>query len=187
MKLEGSMGRTLLWLPIAVAVMSLAASISIFGETLVSAWIPFGMAALIGIVSLPFASVWKWFTSTSRIWVNCLCNFFVVGCLAAFVILGGNYVFASEDTAHLQAVTVLKKHCERHYRTRRMSRNTVTGGVPYYTYHVLLEMPDGHRKLFAAPYTLYKEINAGSVHEIVVESGLWGMPIMKGGSLSAGL
>lgn len=179
MKQDGSARRALLWVPIIIAGVSLAASISVFGSTLVSAWIPFGLAALFGVASLPLASKWEWFTATSRRWVNGLCNFFVVGCVASIVILGGNYVFASERTAHREEVTVLKKYREKHYRTRRVNRRAVTSGAPYYTYHVQLEMADGSRKGVSMPYARYKNIRTGSVREVVIERGLWGMPVMR--------
>lgn len=179
MKLSESVRRVLFGIIMALSVMSLAASICIYGDTLVSAWIPFGTAFLLGIAALPLSPKWERITMSSRVWVNCLCNIFVVGCVASFVILGGNYMLASEASAHREDVTVVGKHKETRYRPRRVGRRYVGSGKTYHAYRVVVEMADGRRKGITVPYSQYRKIKVGSVREIVLAQGFFGMPIVK--------
>lgn len=176
----------MLWVILAVVLMFFVASVGLLGNTLVSAWIPYSVAALFGVAALPLSRRMEWFTSSSRFWVNGICGFFIASGVASFIIIGGNYIFPSESTAHREEVTVSKKYRQEHHRSRRVGRRYVANGAPYYTYHALVEMADGTEKSLELTYEMYNEMKTGSVREIEIERGLFGMPIIRYGSLSKG-
>lgn len=169
-----------LWGLLVVAGVMLALSVSLYGDTLVKPWVPFGIAALIGIGSIAFSGVWGALTGTSKRWANALYGIVVVGAIASFAIIGGNYFFADDSTAHIENVAVVGKYREKHYKSRRVSRRVYTRGAPYYTYHVTVEFADGRRKSLKVPLKRYNRIRNGSMRELTLQTGLFGMPVIKG-------
>lgn len=173
--------QVVLWGLLIVSALLLALSIHFYGSTIVKPWVPFGMAVLLGIASIAVSGIWRRLTGSAKWWINALYGFAVVGAVSAFAIMGGNYFMADESTAHIEEVEVVDKYREKHYKSRRVSRRVYTRGAPYWTYHVTVEFADGRRKSIEVTQKRYQRIRNGSVRELTMQKGLFGMPVVKGG------
>lgn len=170
-----------LWGILVAGVVLLAISVNLYGKTIVEPWLPYGLAGVVGVASIAVSGLWSGLTGTSRWWPNALYGFAVVGMVSAFAIIGGNYYMADESTSHPEAVEVVAKYREKHYKSRRVSRRVYTRGAPYWTYHVTVEFADGRQKSIEVPKKRYGNIKMGSVRELALQKGLFGMPVVKGG------
>lgn len=171
-----------MWGLLVIGLLLVSISVNLYGKTIVEPWLPYGIALLLGVASIAVSGVWRCLTDTSRWWINALYGFAVVGALSAFAIIGGNYYMADESTAHTEEVKVVDKYREKHYKSRRVSRRVYTRGAPYWTYHVTVEFADGRRKPIEVTKKRYAKIKSGSIRELTLQKGLFGMPVVKGGA-----
>ncbi len=171
-----------MWGLLVIGLLLVSISVNLYGKTIVEPWLPYGIALLLGVASIAVSGVWRCLTGTSRWWINALYGFAVVGALSAFAIIGGNYYMADESTAHTEEVEVVDKYREKHYKSRRVSRRVYTRGAPYWTYHVTVEFADGRRKPIEVTKKRYAKIKSGSIRELTLQKGLFGMPVVKGGA-----
>lgn len=171
-----------MWGLLVIGLLLVSISVNLYGKTIVEPWLPYGIALLLGVASIAVSGVWRCLTGTSRWWINALYGFAVVGALSAFAIIGGNYYMADESTAHTEEVKVVDKYREKHYKSRRVSRRVYTRGAPYWTYHVTVEFADGRRKPIEVTKKRYAKIKSGSIRELTLQKGLFGMPVVKGGA-----
>lgn len=171
-----------MWGLLVIGLLLVSISVNLYGKTIVEPWLPYGIALLLGVASIAVWGVWRCLTGTSRWWINALYGFAVVGALSAFAIIGGNYYMADESTAHTEEVKVVDKYREKHYKSRRVSRMVYTRGAPYWTYHVTVEFADGRRKPIEVTKKRYAKIKSGSIRELTLQKGLFGMPVVKGGA-----
>ena len=79
----------------------------------------------------------------------------------------------------MQEATVVGKHSETRYHTKRISRNRTTRGEPYNVYFISFRLPDGRMKELEIPAGKYVKTRINSSLKIHIEDGMLGFPVIK--------
>lgn len=90
-----------------------------------------------------------------------------------------NYAFAAADTARTERVEVKRKYVEKHYRSKRVSRNRYTRGEPYYEHCIDVEFRNGKVCPVKLGVEKYRRVSRGDTLDATVERGLFGFSVMK--------
>lgn len=164
-------------------ILSAAAAAGLHGNTLIVWWKP---AVTCIILSLPagafIAGRCKWIAQLTHSSVRAV-NFIIASSASVVITLGMfysiNYFCADTTTKHAEKAVVLSKYREKHYRTRRLSRNRSVRGENYYMYHLSLRFADGLTKDITVPPQQYSKVRTGDSIIYAIQRGLFGIPVIK--------
>lgn len=145
--------------------------------TLVDWWLPVvGGLVLAAIVTM---SLYRRFARHG----SSAASFLSVMAFAFAILYSGfysiNYYGASADSTVRIDVSVIAKHREERYRTRRLNRHASTRGAKYYVYVVDLELPDGRVKSLEVPLDEYNCIRNGSTRQVNFRRGAFGIQVFS--------
>ncbi len=145
--------------------------------TLVDWWLPVvGGLLLAVIVSMPL------YRKFARHGLSGA-SFLLVIAFAFAILYSGfysiNYYGASADSTTRLEVSVIAKHREERYRTRRLNRHASTRGAKYYVYVVDLQLPDGRVKSLGVPLDEYNRIRNGSTRQVNSRRGAFGIQVFS--------
>lgn len=90
-----------------------------------------------------------------------------------------NYFGADSDSLETVDAEVSRRYSEQHYQVRRVSRYATSRGRPYHVYYIGLDIPGKGEKVLQVTLERYNKIKKGASMSIDVESGLFGVPVMK--------
>ncbi len=158
----------------------LAGGTALLSRTFIPKWIPITIATVPAIVTAPvLMNRWQKLTHFSRAWLNIPCHILLVGTVLYFGFLAANYWGGDDSTLHPESSTVIAKHRKQHTRYRRAGRRTQVPAGHYYTYHLKLELPDGH--VIDQPVSLqkYNRTRKGAHYTVKLEKGLFGYTVVK--------
>ncbi len=163
-----------------ICIVPLALASAMHSYALVDWWKPVAVCVLAAsILNLVSGRVVRWFTGSTNRWINS-----VVSIVACFSIAAGTFYtlnssFADASTQQEVKATVVRKYSEKHYRTRRLSRNRAVRGEAYYRYYVELELPDGRHKPLEVSTDNYVHMRRGQTMTLYSETGLFGIPVIR--------
>ncbi len=152
----------------------------LYHDTMVQWWVPVGVGAFLGVLSWPLTRrVWPRVTGTCRGIINFPCNLLLVGVVTSALFLGINYWGASPSSAETIETTVSGKYRKQHTRYRRLNRRTRVADGYWYSYRIVIGLPDGREKEIEVPLSEYNHIKTGSRHELTVQQGAFGFNVIK--------
>lgn len=164
----------------ATAIILLGMAAVLHNHTIIEWWKPVGVCILFAIPSgiLMKGLMHKLMHFSRSVWNV------IAGAVLWFGIFIGlfyslNYFKSNETSAQERSVKVLSKYTEEHYHTKRVSRNTVTCGEKYKVYYINIELQNDHEKRIEIPAREYVKIKAGSRITLRIETGLFGIPVIK--------
>ena len=156
------------------------AAISLSARTMI--WFPavvltsFAIAALLGVAIAVRRG--GFLGIRNRILASGVAALILTGVLSgAFLTL--NYVFTADGSAHTERVAVTRKYREKHYRSKRVSRNRYTRGEPYYEHCIDIEFDNGKVCQIKLGMEKYRRVSTGDTLQATIEKGLFGFPVMK--------
>lgn len=108
----------------------------------------------------------------------------MAGLILSFAVFCGtlyslNFYIADETSAVEYSAAVLSKFSEEHYHVRRISRNRVRRGEKYKVYYINIALPDGRSKKIEVPVSEFIRIKEGKRIKLLMETGLFGIPVIK--------
>ena len=163
-----------------VALFLLGGGLSLLGNTMVEWWVPAIVAAIPAIATaIPLIPRWSHLFGFSKPIYTLPFHLLLVGSVTFFLFLGLNRWCADKSTAHVEHTTVIEKYRKEHTRYRRVSRNRHVPDGKYHTWHLKLQFPDGRIKDTEATFSTYRGIRKGSVRDLTIERGLFGMPVIE--------
>ncbi|MCI9284223.1 MAG: hypothetical protein HFJ91_00075 [Muribaculaceae bacterium] len=161
-----------------LSIIAMGAGVSLQGHTLISVWVPSGLAAMIALGTAPMAmDRWRRITDTNRWWINLPCHIIVAGSLSFAIFLGINRVGAHTDQANDVEATVISKYSKTHDRYRRVGRRNIRDGE-WHSYHLSLQLPDGRIKDTQVPFSTYRHSHNGTHRTVCIAPGLLGMDVI---------
>lgn len=163
---------------VLLAVFAAGGGMALYHDTFVPLWVPLVAALLPTAVVLPaFLPRWRRLPGCGHAVVAGFLHVAVTGSLCFAIFLGANYAFASEPEPH-EAVVVGKFRRE-HTRYRRVSRRVRVPAGKYHTWHVKLEIDDGHCTDEQVSLEKYNRIRKGARRTIGLSRGLFGFTVIK--------
>lgn len=151
-----------------------------YEKTLVEWWTPVVFAVFVTVATLPLLGRhWSWLVGEDKTF-GFLCHIFVMGCMAYFLFLGGNWFLADESTVHQEEVTVEeKKHNER-TTEYRVGRRYYRSGRKSHSYYLKVRLADGSLKEMPVTLKRYNRVRTGSTVTISLQEGALGFMVIKG-------
>lgn len=176
-----SFGRyILIGLIILLTMAAYGASMGIYGETVVNAWVPFGGALIIALLSgSRMWRLWNRLSQSDSMWFNLACHTVTATgvVMAAFYVC--NYAFADSTTLHKETVVVERRYSETRHRTKRISRRVYGRGEPYKVYYIDVRfVGSGKTKAISLKNDLFRRIHTGDTLSLDTEAGLLGFPVI---------
>lgn len=102
------------------------------------------------------------------------------GVLAAFLLLGCNFIFADSESTHVEETTVTDTYSKEHKRYRRGPRGRmIPTGETYKTFHITFRLTDGREKSRQVNFSVYRSLHKGDPYEVKLQKGLLGFPVLK--------
>ena len=161
------------------AIMAYAGAWGIYGNTIVTFWLPLGIALLLSAATLPAGVfVWRKLSGVSTRAVHIIghlataTGFFLLGVFAL------NYCFPRESTRHTERAVIERKLREKRHHTKRVGTRRYVQGEPYYVYYAELRMENGREKRISLSRDRYNTLRTGSEVEIEVTTGLLGYKVV---------
>ncbi len=136
----------------------------------------FVLASVAGVLVAPFiASV----TSSINIALNAAIGAIILTGVFSGLFITSNFVFSDAATAHSEQAVVKRKYKEKHYRTKRISRNRYTRGEPYYEYYLDIHYSNGRTKPMLVNINRYRATHEGDTVDVTLRQGLFGIPVIR--------
>lgn len=165
---------------VALCISMLGLSMVIYRDTVMPWWVPVTTGLAVALLSgIPLHDKWSRLTASSSRWFNYMCHVAVMTSVWIFAVLGCNYLFADNSTAHTERAVVVDKTRETHYKSRRMSRRVYTQGAPYYVYVLTVQFADGRTKDMTVKHKKYSRTHVGDSLTVHMQQGFLGYPVMK--------
>lgn len=177
------MGRFYDIIRVIVAVVCLGlytAGFVFYGKTIIVWWYPVAAAMAVACVTAPlFYDKWGIVTKSSGKWLNALCHMYIIGSIAYFAFLGGNYILADTTTGHKEHATVAAKQKKTHKKYRTVGRRRRIPNGTYDTFSLYLEFENGTKKEISVTRSTYNKSRTGSTRTLYMQKGLLGFPVIK--------
>lgn len=171
------------WLFIALCFILCVFGYVCYEKTLVTWWRPVLVSAVVAVsTGLCLADRWRWLTASGNRTVNFLCHLYVVGTLGYAACMVSNYYVSDRASAVREEVVVQKRLKTAHKTYRRLSRNRMVPNGVRYAYAVVVAFADGVQKEIPVSFAEYKRTGRNRKKVLIVEKGLFGMPVIKGGT-----
>jgi len=111
--------------------------------------------------------------------INYICHvMFSCGIFLA-AIYGLNYAFTQQSSQHAEHAIVKRKYTKTRHHQKRVSRRVYRQGSPYKVYYMELHFENGREKTIQVSSKRFYSIRSGSTIPLTVESGLFGIPVIK--------
>jgi len=152
----------------------------LYQQTIVTWWYPVAAAAVVAAATAPVMyGRWRIMTTSDNAALNILCHLYVIGSVAYFAFLCGNYVFADTATGHKEEVTVVEKYKKTHRKYRTVGRRRRVQNGTYDNFFLRVEFSGGTDKELSVTRSVYNKTRNGSVMTLYMQKGLFGFPVMK--------
>lgn len=163
-----------------LTIMGYGAAAAISGRTMISlpavAAASFAVAALLGLAIAVrrggFLGIRNVVAATT-----------VAALMLTGLIAGGfltvNYALSQTASARTEPVAVVSKYQEKHYRSKRISRNRYTRGDPYYVHCIDIRFRGGKECRLQIGLEKYRRVSRGDTLQATVERGLMGFSVLK--------
>lgn len=149
-------------------------------KTLVSFWVPAGIAVGVAIVSLlPGIKIWKALFPIRKIWVAALAHTVFAGVLVFFLIMCVNYTGTDFEKGETVTAEISGKFIKERTRTNRGRRHHGGYHTKYNTWHIELTFPDGRKKELQISHDTYYRLRNGGHIELKVARGSLGMDVIE--------
>lgn len=165
---------------IMLVLLAYATAVALYGLTVVTWWIPWGVCAALGLISgLTMWRLWRWLTNEEGFWLNYLVHVGTATGIMACLFFGINYVGADTDAIQKETVTVETKYRKEHHRTQRVGRRHYRQGSAWYDYHIDIRFEDGRQKSITVPLKRYNRLRTGSTTTVSIAPGFFHIPVIR--------
>ena len=90
-----------------------------------------------------------------------------------------NYFKSDSASAEVVCARVASKHSEEEYQMRRIGRNRYVRGQKQMVYSLVIKLPDGAVRKIRVPVGEYVKTRVGRKVDVLIEKGLFGIPVIK--------
>ncbi len=161
--------KVLFWLILLVALGLYGWSASIYSDTLMPVWIPVGVALAVAGITAPFYALsWRRIVPWDSRVLNVLWHCLVACSVGAFIVMGGNYYGARDDTEYTETVVVVGRSQEKHDTYRRVGRNRHVKSGTRTDYKISVMYPDSVVKKWPVSLTKYNRIRKGASFSVTM-------------------
>lgn len=163
---------------VAVILLSIAAYFT--GVTLTDGRIVWAVFISVSLcIAIPTRIWWRRLTDSGKFIWNYLFGIVVIVALLSSVFYVSNYVFSNHSSKHSVTAVVVKKYSRKQAKRRTVGRRVIYTSDKTYTYHVILRFENGLEKEQPVAVKKYLKISVGDKMNYDVESGLFGIPVIK--------
>ncbi|MDO4334656.1 MAG: hypothetical protein Q4C37_02330 [Bacteroidales bacterium] len=165
---------------VLVAFVMLGMASSIHHDTIIQWWLPLSVSIAPALLAGWLCrKLTRAITGISKTWALFLIGvvYFIPVFTCGFYAV--NYFGSDPSTKTTFRSEVVGKHSEKHYRTRRLSRNRAVRGEPYYLYYLTLRTPQGGLKKVEVSTDRYVKTRRGQKATLDMEMGKLGYPVIK--------
>lgn len=163
-----------------MAIALLGMAIALHGRTVLDWWIPSASCLLLSIPAAYYLiPLMRTLVRFEEAYLNYLAGFI----LSFALLVGGfyslNYYMSAPSSHHEVSACILNKYTEERHEVKRVSRNRTVRGKPYKIYFIEVGLPEQKVKKIEVSAAAYKRYRKGQSMEFEMETGLFGVPVIK--------
>ncbi|MDE5839589.1 MAG: hypothetical protein K2H49_01580, partial [Muribaculaceae bacterium] len=162
-----------------VIIVALGFSMGLHSFTIVEWWKPVAVCSLLALpATFLLAGIVRLVTKPIMKYIEYPLAFMLSFSIILLTFYSLNYYKSDSSTAHEYMAPVVRKYSEERTRSRRIGRHSYRS-EKYTVYFIELQMSDGKIKKQEKTLRQYNNIKTGSKMKLVLEKGLFDIPVIK--------